>query len=69
MDFVDRLLTALVYLCHGVAHDVLACWFGVDRSTVTRATGEVRPCSGSGDAPSAPTCGCEPWPRSLTTSA
>ncbi|MEU8893523.1 transposase family protein [Streptomyces sp. NPDC048442] len=24
-------------------HDVLACWFGVDRSTVTRAIGEVRP--------------------------
>jgi hypothetical protein len=22
---------------------VLACWFGVDRSTITRATGEVRP--------------------------
>ncbi|MFI9060184.1 hypothetical protein ACIGXQ_37660 [Streptomyces anulatus] len=22
---------------------MLACWFGVDRSTVTRATGEVRP--------------------------
>ncbi|MFE3390146.1 transposase family protein [Streptomyces anulatus] len=21
----------------------LACWFGVDRSTVTRAVGEVRP--------------------------
>ncbi|MFH0176647.1 transposase family protein [Streptomyces cacaoi] len=24
-------------------HDVLACWFGVDRSTVTCAIGEVRP--------------------------
>lgn len=28
---------------HGTAHDVPACWFGVDRSTVTRAIGEVRP--------------------------
>nr|WP_252981058.1 transposase [Streptomyces chartreusis] len=28
---------------HGVTHDVLACWFGVDRSTITRAIGEVRP--------------------------
>ena len=43
MVFVDRLLATLVHLRHGVAHDVLACWFGVDRSTVTRAIGEVRP--------------------------
>ncbi|MEU5335593.1 transposase family protein [Streptomyces asoensis] len=41
--FVDRLLTTLVHLRHGVTHDVLACWFGVDRSTITRAVGEVRP--------------------------
>ncbi|MFD3729550.1 transposase family protein [Streptomyces sp. NPDC058671] len=41
--FVDRLLATLVHLRHGVTHDVLACWFGVDRSTVTRAIGEVRP--------------------------
>ncbi|MFF3979800.1 transposase family protein [Streptomyces sp. NPDC001828] len=26
-------------LRHGVTHDVLACWFGVDRSTITRAIG------------------------------
>lgn len=41
--FVDRLLAALVHLRHGTTHDVLACWFGVDRSTITRAVGEVRP--------------------------
>ncbi len=42
--FVDRLLaTTLVHLRHGVTHDVLACWFGVSRSAVTRAIGEVRP--------------------------
>ncbi|GAA3082289.1 transposase family protein [Streptomyces olivoverticillatus] len=40
---VDRLLATLVHLRHGVTHDVLACWFGVDRSTITRAIGEVRP--------------------------
>jgi hypothetical protein len=40
--FVDRLL-ALVHLRHGATHDVLACWFDVDRSTITRAIGEVRP--------------------------
>ncbi|MFD7732210.1 transposase family protein [Kitasatospora phosalacinea] len=41
--FVDRLLATLVHLRRGVTHDVLACWFGVDRSTVTRAIGEIRP--------------------------
>ncbi|MGI5353856.1 transposase family protein [Streptomyces sp. CA-252508] len=41
--FVDRLLATLVHLRHGATHDVLACWFGVDRSTITRAINEVRP--------------------------
>lgn len=40
---VDRLLATLVPLRHGTTHDVLACWFGVDPSTTTRAIGEVRP--------------------------
>jgi hypothetical protein len=41
--FIDRLLATLVSLRHGTTHDVLARWFGVDRSTITRAVGEVRP--------------------------
>lgn len=41
--FVDRLLATLVHLRHATTHDVLACWFGVDRSTIKRAIGEVRP--------------------------
>src|SRR3954464_3387715 len=41
--FLDRLLATLVHLRHGVTHDVLACWLGVSRSTITRAVGEVRP--------------------------
>lgn len=41
--FVDRLLATLVCLRHGVTHDVLAAWFGVDRSTISRAVGEIRP--------------------------
>src|SRR4051794_28608553 len=41
--FIDRLLATLVHLHHGVTHDVLACWFGISRSTITRAVGEVRP--------------------------
>ncbi|MFD4551608.1 transposase family protein [Streptomyces sp. NPDC058466] len=40
--FVDRLLATLVHLRHGATYDVLTCWFGVDRSTITRAVGEVR---------------------------
>ncbi|MFG2539327.1 transposase family protein [Streptomyces sp. NPDC048511] len=43
MVLIDRLLATLVHLRHGVTHDVLVCWFGVDRSTATRAIGEVRP--------------------------
>jgi hypothetical protein len=41
--FADRLLATLVHLRHGVTHDVLACWYGADRSTITRAVNEVRP--------------------------
>ncbi|MGW6262702.1 helix-turn-helix domain-containing protein [Streptomyces sp. NPDC055085] len=41
--FVARLLATLVHLRHGATHDVLACWFGVERSTITRAVNEVRP--------------------------
>ncbi|MEU6657542.1 transposase family protein [Streptomyces sp. NPDC046821] len=41
--FADRLLATLVHLRHGATHDVLACWFNVDRSTITRAIGEIRP--------------------------
>ena len=41
--FVDRLLATLVHLRHAATHDVLAAWFGVDRSTITRAVNEIRP--------------------------
>ncbi|MFF8279632.1 transposase family protein [Streptomyces lateritius] len=46
--FADRLLAALVHLRHGTTtHEVPACRFGVDRTTITRAVGEgvtaVRP--------------------------
>ncbi|MEV7815597.1 MULTISPECIES: transposase family protein [Streptomyces] len=37
--FVDRFLTTLIHLRHGVTH----CWFGVGRSTITWAIGEVWP--------------------------
>lgn len=41
--FIDCLLPTLIHLRHGPIRDVLACLFGVDRSSITRAIGEVRP--------------------------
>ncbi|WP_405483173.1 transposase family protein [Streptomyces anulatus] len=37
--FVDRLMAALMHLRHGATHDMVACWFGVDRSTITELFG------------------------------
>ncbi|MDA5282025.1 transposase family protein [Streptomyces sp. Isolate_45] len=67
--FIDRLLATLVHLRHGATHDVPACWFGVDRSTITRAIGEVQPCPQHAPAPSWPASASAPLPRSSTTSA
>jgi hypothetical protein len=36
---IDRLPATPVHLCHGVTHDVLACWLGVSRSTITGGRG------------------------------
>ncbi|GAA2168207.1 transposase family protein [Actinomadura napierensis] len=41
--FVDRLPATLIHLRYGVTHDVLGCWLGVSRSTITRAIAEIRP--------------------------
>ncbi|MGW3187969.1 helix-turn-helix domain-containing protein [Streptomyces ardesiacus] len=43
--FVHRLLATLVHLRHGAPHDVLARWFGVDRSNITRIWEVRTPCS------------------------
>lgn len=40
--FVDRLLATLVHLRHGLTHDVIAAWFGVHRSTISRSITEIR---------------------------
>ncbi|MEU5057492.1 MULTISPECIES: transposase family protein [unclassified Streptomyces] len=68
LAFVERLLATLVHPCHGATHDVLACWFGVDRSTITHAIGEVRPLLAARAAPSRPTSGCGRSPMSSSIS-
>ncbi|GGV15925.1 hypothetical protein GCM10010275_66620 [Streptomyces litmocidini] len=40
--FVDRLVVTPIHLRHDLPHSVLALLSGVDRSTVTRAIGEIR---------------------------
>jgi hypothetical protein len=67
--FADRLLIILVVLRFQLPHKVLAVMFGVDRSTVTRAVHEVRPCSHSGASPSPAglAYGLRPWPTCSPT--
>jgi len=43
LPFVDRVIVTLVYLRFQLPHELLAELYGVHRSTVTRAVGEVRP--------------------------
>ncbi|WP_329027926.1 transposase family protein [Streptomyces sp. NBC_00690] len=40
--FVDRLVATLIHLRHHLPHAALGLLFGVDRSTITRAIGEMR---------------------------
>lgn len=40
--FVDRLVATLIHLRHDLPHAVLGLLFGVDRSTITRAIGQIR---------------------------
>ncbi|MBB4986930.1 hypothetical protein GGE06_007902 [Streptomyces sp. SFB5A] len=42
LAFIDRLVATLIHLRHDLPHSVLALLFGVDRSTVPRAIGEIR---------------------------
>jgi hypothetical protein len=41
--FTDRVIVTLVVLRFQLPHAALAVFYGVDRSTITRAVGEVRP--------------------------
>lgn len=59
--FIDRLLATFVHIRRGATHDVLACWFGVDGSAVTRAISKVRPVLAEGG----PDLSVTPSPSSL----
>ncbi|MGR7026210.1 transposase family protein [Geodermatophilus sp. URMC 62] len=48
--------------CTCVIHHVLACLFGVSRSTITRAIGEVRPLLAERGCTVEAGSGCAPWP-------
>ncbi|MFI8943521.1 transposase family protein [Streptomyces syringium] len=65
--FVDRLLATLVHLRHGTTHDVLACWSGVDRSTITGPSAKCGLCRPSGAARPLPGSGCATSPTSSDT--
>ena len=43
LPFTDRVIATLVYLRFQLPHAALAVLYGVDRSTITRAVGEIRP--------------------------
>jgi hypothetical protein len=43
LPFTDRVIATLVYLRFQLPHAALAALYGVDRSTITRAVGEIRP--------------------------
>jgi hypothetical protein len=43
LRFTDRVLVTLAHLRLAIPHEAIAIAFGVDRSTVTRAIGQVRP--------------------------
>ena len=43
LAFTDRVIAALVILRFQLPHAALAVFYGVDRSTITRTVGEIRP--------------------------
>ena len=43
LAFADRVIATLVILRFQLPHAALAVFYGVDRSTITRAAGEIRP--------------------------
>ena len=50
LAFTDRVIVTLVILRFQLPHAALAVFYGVDRSTITRAVGEIRPLAARGFA-------------------
>ena len=69
LPFADRVIITLVILRFQLPHAALAVFYGVHRSTITRAAGEIRPLLAQcGFAvPSQPGCGCGRWPTCSPT--
>jgi Helix-turn-helix of DDE superfamily endonuclease len=59
----DRVIATLVILRFQLPHAALALFYGVDRSTITRAVHEIRPLLAARGSPSPETlaCGCARW--------
>ncbi|MFE0699646.1 transposase family protein [Streptomyces sp. NPDC058872] len=60
--FADRVIATPVVLRFQLPHAALAMLYGVDRSTITRAVHEIRPCSrpAASSPPANPTCAFAP---------
>jgi Helix-turn-helix of DDE superfamily endonuclease len=60
----ERVLATLIVLRLQLPHQALAVLLGVDRATITRAIGQIRPllaAPGASPWPASPRCGCRPW--------
>ena len=69
LPFADRVIATLVVLRFQLPHAALAVFYGVHRSTVTRAVGEIRPLLAQRGfaVPGQPGCGCVRWPMCSPT--
>lgn len=54
--FTDRVLVTAVHLRHQLPHAALAELYGLERSTITRAIGEIRPLPAERASPKQNTC-------------
>ena len=69
LPFTDRVIATLVILRFQLPHAALAVFYGVHRSTITRAAGEIRPllAHAGSRCPARPGCGCGHWPTCSPT--
>ena len=58
LHFAGRVIVTLVILRFQLPHAALAVFYGVDRSTITRAVGEIRPLLAAAGSPCRASRGC-----------